>query len=122
MNFNLAGLQVANIIIPDKDDGFDDIRKEYAEMLQGQLSKGNNGLTKTKYITFGIDADNIKEAKPRLERIEIDLMNNFKRLGVSASPLNGKERLKVMYDMFHMDNQSPFRFNWDWLAPTGLST
>ena len=111
-----------SIIIPDKDDGFDDIRKEYAEMLQGQLSKGNNGLTKTKYITFGIDADNIKEAKPRLERIEIDLMNNFKRLGVSASPLNGKERLKVMYDMFHMDNQSPFRFNWDWLAPTGLNT
>ena len=91
-------------------------------MLQSQLAKGNNGLTKTKYITFGIDADNIKEAKPRLERIEIDLMNNFKRLGVTASPLNGKERLKVMYDMFHMDNQSPFRFNWDWLAPTGLNT
>ena len=111
-----------SIIIPDKDDGFDDIRKEYAEMLQNQLAKGNNGLTKTKYITFGIDAANIKEAKPRLERIEIDLMNNFKRLGVAASPLNGKERLKVMYDMFHMDNQSPFRFNWDWLAPTGLST
>ena len=111
-----------SIIIPDKDDGFDDIRKEYAEMLQSQLAKGNNGLTKTKYITFGIDADNIKEAKPRLERIEIDLMNNFKRLGVAASPLNGKERLKVMYDMFHMHNQSPFRFNWDWLAPTGLNT
>ena len=111
-----------SIIIPDKDDGFDDIRKEYAEMLQSQLAKGNNGLTKTKYITFGIDADNIKEAKPRLERIEIDLMNNFKRLGVAASPLNGKERLKVMYDMFHMNNQSPFRFNWDWLAPTGLNT
>ena len=111
-----------SIIIPDKDDGFDDIRKEYAEMLQSQLAKGNNGLTKTKYITFGIDAANIKEAKPRLERIEIDLMNNFKRLGVAASPLNGKERLKVMYDMFHMDNQSPFRFNWDWLAPTGLNT
>ena len=110
------------IIIPDRDDGFDDIRKEYAEMLQNQLAKGNNGLVKTKYITFGIEAANIKEAKPRLERIEIDLMNNFKRLGVSASPLNGKERLKVMYDMFHMDNQSPFRFNWDWLAPTGLST
>ena len=111
-----------SIIIPDRDNGFDDIRKEYAEMLQNQLAKGNNGLVKTKYITFGIEAANIKEAKPRLERIEIDLMNNFKRLGVSASPLNGKERLKVMYDMFHMDNQSPFRFNWDWLAPTGLST
>ena len=111
-----------SIIIPDREDGFDDIRKEYADMLQNQLSKGNNGLTKTKYITFGIDAENIREAKPRLERIEIDLMNNFKRLGVAATPLNGKERLKLMYDMFHMDNQSPFRFDWNWLAPTGLST
>ena len=111
-----------SVMIPDMNDGFDHIRREYAEMLQNQLAKGNNGLTKTKFITFGIDADNIKTAKPRLERIEIDLMNNFKRLGVSASPLDGRERLKVMYDMFHMDDQSPFRFDWKWLAPTGLST
>lgn len=55
-------------------------------MLQNQQAKGNNGLTKTKYITFGVNAENIKTAKPRLERIEIDLLNNFKRLGVSASP------------------------------------
>ena len=111
-----------SVMIPDMNDGFDHIRREYAEMLQNQLAKGNNGLTKTKFITFGIDADNIKAAKPRLERIEIDLLNNFKRLGVSASPLDGRERLRVMYDMFHMDDQSPFRFDWKWLAPTGLST
>ena len=111
-----------SVMIPDMNDGFDHIRREYAEMLQNQLAKGNNGLTKTKFITFGIDADNIKTAKPRLERIEIDLLNNFKRLGVSASPLDGRERLRVMYDMFHMDDQSPFRFDWKWLAPTGLST
>ncbi len=110
------------IMIPDKDDGNNDVRHEYVEMLLNQLSKGNNGLTKTKFITFGIEAENIKTAKPRLERIEIDLMNNFRRLGVAASSLNGKERLKLMYDMFHMETQSPFRFDWKWLAPTGLST
>ncbi len=111
-----------SIMIPDKDDGFNDVRHEYAEMLLNQLAKGNNGLTKTKFITFGIEAESYKVAKPRLERIEIDLMNNFKRLGVAASPLNGKERLKLMYDMFHMETQSPFQFDWKWLAPTGLST
>ena len=62
-------------------------------MLQNQLAKGNNGLIKTKYLTFGIDADSIKAAKPRLERIETDILNNFKRLGVVAEMLDGKARL-----------------------------
>ena len=111
-----------SILIPDREDGNDEIRHEYADMLQTQQAKGNNGLTKTKFITFGIEAEGIKEAKPRLERIEIDLLNNFKRLGVAASPLDGRERLKLMHDMFHMDTQAPFLFDWKWLAPSGLST
>ena len=95
-----------SILIPDRDDGNNEIRSEYAEMLQNQQAKGNNGLTKTKFITFGIEAENIRIAKPRLDRIEIDLLNSFKRLGVSASPLDGRERLKLMHDMFHMDTQA----------------
>ena len=67
-----------SIRIPDQPDGFNSIRREYSEMLQNQLAKGNNGLTKTKYITFGIDAEDIKTAKPRLNRIELDILNNFK--------------------------------------------
>jgi len=90
-------------------------------MLRSQLARGNNGLIKTKYLTFGIEAENLKTGKPRLERIETDILNNFKRLGVSAKPLNGKERLEIMHQMFHMDEQLDFRFSWDWLAPTGLS-
>ena len=109
-----------SILIPDREDGNDEIRHEYADMLQTQQAKGNNGLTKTKFITFGIEAEGIKAAKPRLERIEIDLLNNFKRLGVAASPLDGRERLKLMHDMFHMDTQAPFLFDWKWLAPSGM--
>lgn len=109
------------LVIAPQGDDFDEIREEYTEMLQDRLSRGNNGLIKTKYITFGIEAENIKAAKPRIERIETDILNNFKKLGVSAAPLNGVERLKVMYDMFHLDATEPFRFSWDWLPKTGLS-
>ncbi len=91
-------------------------------MLQNQLSKGNNGLAKTKYLTFGIDGENIRTAKPRLERIETDILNNFKRLGVTAAPMSGAERLRLFHAIFHMDGQETFRFSWDWLAPSGLST
>ena len=109
------------IAIPPRADAFNQLRTEYTKMLQTQLARGNNGLVKTKFITFGVEAENLKTAKPRLERIEIDILNNFKRLGVQAEPLNGHDRLKLMHNVLHMDEQEPFRFSWDWLAPSGLS-
>ena len=63
-------------MIPPQGDDFDSIRAEYTEMLQNQLARGNNGLVKTKYLTFGVDAESIQSAKPRLERIETDLLNH----------------------------------------------
>ena len=112
----------ARIRIPLAHDGFDDVREEYSEMLKTQLSQGNNGLTKTKFLTFGIEADSIRQAKPRLAHVQNDLMNNFRQLGVRAQILNGKERLKLMHDMFHMgDVEDKFRFDWKWLVNSGLS-
>ena len=130
IHFQLSFLNLAaseetfanSISIPPQGDAFDSIREEYTTMLQNQLARGNNGLIKTKYLTFGIDADSIKAAKPRLERIETDILNNFKRLGVAARTLDGKERLSQLHAVFHMDEQLPFQFEWDWLAPSGLST
>ena len=109
------------ITISPQGDDFDSIRLEYTQMLQNQLARGNNGLIKTKDLTFGVEADGLKAAKPRLERIETDILNNFKRLGVAAEPMNGMERLRLLHGMLHMDEQEPFRFSWDWLAPSGLS-
>ena len=107
--------------IPMQNDAFNSIRSEYAGMLKNQLAKGNNGLVKHKYITFSVEAGNLAAAKSRLARIETDILNNFKVLGVSARPLNGAERLKVLHGVFHPEGE-PFSFDWAWLAPSGLST
>ncbi len=110
-----------SVVIPPQGDGFDGLRQEYTTMLQNQLAKGNNGLIKTKYLTFGIEAESLKSAKPRLERIETDILNNFKRLGVQSEALNGTDRLELLYGVFHMDEGAKFRFSWDWLPQMGLS-
>ena len=110
-----------SIRIPFKKDEFNPIRAEYSQMLKKQLAQGNNGLTKTKYLTFGIEADSMKQAKPRLNHIETDLLNNFRRLGVVAHTLNGKERLHLMHSMFHMGDPDKFLFDWKWLVDSGLS-
>ena len=111
-----------SIAIPPQGDEYDDIRREYADMLKNQLEKGNNGLSKRKYITFGIEADDLRSAKMRLERIETDIMNNFKTLGVQAVSLNGLERLELLHSQLHPSGQEKLKFSWSDLVKTGNST
>lgn len=111
-----------SIELARRNDEFDEIREEYEGVLKTQLAKGNNGLMRKKYVTFGIEAENIRVAKPRLERIETDIINNLKAMGVSAHPLSGFERLKLLYQTMNPDIQEPFVFNYDMVARTGLST
>ena len=110
-----------SVRIPFQKDEFNPVRAEYSQMLKKQLSQGNNGLTKTKYLTFGIEAESMRQAKPRLAHIENDLLNNFRRLGVVATPMDGKERLRLMHAMFHMGDDDKFFFDWKWLVESGLS-
>lgn len=125
LSFNNMATDVSDfeksIAITHKNDGFDDVRDEYSEVLLHQMEAGNNGLTKTKYLTFGIHAGSMKTAKPRLIHIETDILNNFKRLGVRAKTLNGSERLELMHRQFHMGDDAKFHFDWKYLAGSGLS-
>ena len=41
---------------------------------------------------------------------------------MSAYPLNGVERLQIMYETFNQDNKVPFRFSYDDVLRTGLNT
>ena len=103
-------------------DDFDDIRSEYSQMLQDQLTKGNNGLLKHKYITFGIHAAGIQTARPRLERVEANILSNYGKLGVQARPLSGKERLALLHSQLRPGSREPFRFSWDMIPKTGMGT
>lgn len=111
-----------NLRLRAAGDGFDDVGREYSDMVRAQVQKGNNGMVRAKYLTFGVDEGSLKTARPRLERLERDVLNNFRSgLGVRARPLDGKERLKVLHDIFHIETGKEFRFEWDWLVPSGLS-
>ena len=99
------------IRIEAKDDELDSVRGEYGGMLKRQLEKGNNGLVRRKYITFGVEAESFKKARMKLVRIETDVLNNFKTVGVRARALNREERLKLMYEAFHPECGDQFAFS-----------
>ena len=108
--------------IPMKEDGYSDMRSEYVEMLEGQIAKSNNGIVRTKLLTFGVSADSLAAARPRLERVEADISSNFKKLGVQSRPLNGLERLEILHGQLHPGGTEPFRFTWDMIPKTGMGT
>ena len=108
--------------IPAQHDDFDSIRSEFVDMLKGQIAKSNNGIERSKYITFGLPAGNVAEARPRLERVESDVMGNFKRLGVQSQPLDGRERLAALHGQLHPGSREPFRFAWKDIPKTGMGT
>ena len=107
---------------PDVGEGFQSVQQDYQTLIQRQVERGKNGQLRVKYLCYGVEADSLREAKSRLERTEIDLLGNFKRLGVSARSLDGKEYLAVLHSILRMDEPEAFRFDWKWLAPSGLST
>ena len=96
------------ISIPDQDDAFNVVRKEYAEYLRSQLEKGNNGIVKSKYLIFGIEARDKKNAVSRLAKIESDILNKFKILGCRANTINGLERLRILHDYLNQDSLEKF--------------
>ena len=108
--------------IPAQHDDFDSIRGEFVDMLKGQIAKSNNGIERSKYITFGLPAGSVAEARPRLDRVEADVMGNFKRLGVQSRPLDGRDRLAALHGQLHPGSREPFRFAWKDIPKTGMGT
>lgn len=111
-----------SVNIPPQDDDLNSIRGEFTEMLTRQISRSNNGIVRSKYITFGIHADGVATARPRLERIEADIMGNFKKLGVKSAALSGRERLEVLHSQLHPGGKEKFMFSWDMIPKTGMGT
>ena len=108
--------------IPQAEDDFNSVRAEFTSMLKNQIARSNNGIERSKYITFGIPAESLDEARPRLERVEADVMSNFKRLGVPSEPMDGRARLALLHGQMHPGSREPFRFSWGDIAKTGLGT
>ena len=108
--------------IPQAEDDFNSVRAEFTGMLKNQIARSNNGIERSKYITFGIPAESLDEARPRLERVEADVMSNFKRLGVPSEPMDGRARLALLHGQMHPESREPFRFSWGDIAKTGLGT
>lgn len=98
-----------DILIPFKEDGLDEYRKEYNEMLLDKL-KESDDIVQEKYLTLTVFKNNVEEAKSYFSRIGTELSSHFAKLGSKCIELNLEERLKILHDFYRSD-ESEFNFD-----------
>jgi len=108
------------LAIAPQGDPFDEIRREYSGMLVEQVSKSR--YERRICLTYTIEADSVKQARSRLGQIDSDVVAHFRALMVTARPMDGYERLALLHKCLHLEERKKFRFNWDSLNDTGLSS
>ena len=108
--------------IPEQDDDFNILRKEYSSMLTDKLMKDSNGKSARKFLTFGVESTSYKAARAKLMSIKNDVIKGFRAFGVEAEVLDGTKRLEAMYYALNPYRNSPFIFDWGAMIGSGMDT
>ncbi|MBP5303916.1 MAG: VirB4 family type IV secretion system protein [Clostridia bacterium] len=119
----------ASIFMEYKEDGLDDYRREYNEMLS-QKAHSANGIFEEKLVTVSVPKKTVAEARLFFVRVWTELEARFSALGSRLQPLSTKERLKALHD-FYRGEKEPFSYDFcefvkkgedlrDFVAPESL--
>ena len=100
----------SSILIPLKNDGLDEYRREYNQMLMDKAT-GANSIVQDKYVTVSVMKKNIEEARNYFSRIGTDLITHFSRLGSKCVELDATDRLRILHDFFRAGEETDFRFD-----------
>lgn len=108
--------------IDERDDKYNDIRKEYSDYRCNLLVNGKNGRSIKRYLTFSLDAKSLKTARAKLNTVANEITRMFSEFKVHCKKLDGKERLEALYHSCNPFSSEPFLFDWALVKKGSYST
>lgn len=120
-----------SVLLPLKDDGLDNYREEFNEMLRAQVTESNNSIVRERYLTISVVKRNIEEARTYFARVGTDLTTKMAALSSVAQELSLNERLRIFRDFFRPADPPAAEFDIyqkarrgqhfkDWLCPSSM--
>lgn len=100
-------------LLASSGDGFDSMRNAYNEVILENSEKGRKGLVQERLITLTVERKTYADAKSYFNDTEATLKGALQNLGSSLFPLNARERLTILYDLYHTGEDVPFAFDFD---------
>jgi hypothetical protein len=98
------------ILIPMADDGLDEYREEYNQMLLDKAT-GDDAVVQEKYVTISVNKKNLAEARNYFARVGAELAGHFARLGSRCEDMDAGEKLRIFHDFFRAGEESNYRFD-----------
>ncbi len=100
-----------HVFLQPEQDGFNNYRKIYNDIMESKIHEGRQGIEQERYLTITIERKNFEEAKAQFATIEASVHKAFGELGAEIVPLSGNERIKVLYDYYHLGKENSFDFD-----------
>ena len=100
-----------SVLLPDKDDGLDEYRHEFNQMLMAQVTGTSNSIVRERYLTVSVVKRNADEARSYFSRVGTDLVTHLAQLSSVATELTLTERLHIFRDFFKAGEQAAAEFN-----------
>ena len=110
------------VMLKYKNDCLDKFRLEYNNIIKSQLDKGRNNISREKYLTYTIKANNINDARAAFSRYDENIITNFKNIGSTSYILEGNDRVKVLHDFLNPGNEELLQTNIKGANLQGIST
>lgn len=99
-------------MLPMREDGLDDLRRERNEMLKKKIMEGKNSLVKEKYLTVSAQADSLSSAELLFTRLDAEITANVKKIGhADATVLPTARRLEILHDIYNIGSEGCFGNN-----------
>lgn len=95
----------SRILLNHMNDGFDEYRDEYNEMLLEKMQQGQNGITTKKYLTITVTAADLQIAQQKFLAHELHIRSIFQKIGCDIVALKSNERIRIIADIFRGVNQ-----------------
>ena len=99
------------VFLQKQNDGYNGFRKIYNDIMEQKIHEGRQGIEQERYLTITIERKNFEEAKAQFATIEASVHKAFGELGAEIVPLSGNERIKVLYDYYHLGDEGSFDFD-----------
>ncbi len=97
------------ILIPMANDGLDEYREEYNQMLLDKAT-GDDAIIQEKYVTISVNKKNLAEARNYFARVGAELAGHFARLGSRCEEMDAGEKLRIFHDFFRAGEESNYHF------------
>ena len=99
------------VFLQRRDDGYNGFRRIYNNIMEQKIHEGRQGIEQERYLTITIERKNFEETKAQFATIEASVHKAFGELGAEIVPLSGNERIKVLYDYYHLGDEGSFDFD-----------